>query len=550
MSSTTWLSAQSATNLPYFTAPSLLVNKNPELCAKILSLSVDAYASKEQYPQILDSTPSTTMPVLDSWNGFPVVQFERVEYTSANGQHNGWALELPLNGNEQTYLVTATQTLGNYYQEYFKAVRFETVPTTLPFFDSNSKYKDSLFTDDSVTQLWTMSSYSTVMPIEFDSDVYLVTTEPTHDLLQPLSVYSTKLDPNLTSAYVSEPELVCQTGIFPRYAVRSKNASLIDQELGIETFPDLMQIAKDIAGQRGFLVNLAAKRKLLNSVYRPWTFGPDLGIYADHWSKMEGILATWKYQGPWEYRSYQTFSRLTNRFQNDLHRYYESTLGWERSYASQISRSVMIQFVRELVSKGDYLQAIRESSDTFSAPHWMLRRMILDNEQPGDIEILLNGNSNVDIEAHNSEIYGYYKDYYDPALFYAIGASRGHSTLERLINMGADVDATNSYGKTPLMTAAHYNNIAAIDSLLDANADPNKVTFARSIDFFPDLNVTARTALMYAAENASLYLIERLIEAGADINAENSSGRTALEFLGINKNLEENEISYARTLLE
>ena len=83
-----------------------------------------------------------------------------------------------------------------------------------------------------------------------------------------------------------------------------------------------------------------------------------------------------------------------------------------------------------------------------------------------------------------------------------------------LISEGADVNAKNKDGRTPLMDAAKFsNNPEIVTLLLEAGADVNKK--GRS-DYTP---------LMFAStpEVATL-----LIEAGADVNAKDKWGNTLL----------------------
>lgn len=46
--------------------------------------------------------------------------------------------------------------------------------------------------------------------------------------------------------------------------------------------------------------------------------------------------------------------------------------------------------------------------------------------------------------------------------------------VRRFIVEGADVNATDEFGQTPLYIAAHKGNVALLLVLMDAGADPNK----------------------------------------------------------------------------
>jgi thiosulfate/3-mercaptopyruvate sulfurtransferase len=80
------------------------------------------------------------------------------------------------------------------------------------------------------------------------------------------------------------------------------------------------------------------------------------------------------------------------------------------------------------------------------------------------------------------------------------------------------LDATIEYGLTPLMKAALDGDLAMIDALLALGAD----TEARN----PDGN----TALWLASVGQSLPVIERLAEAGAKLDHQNDNGASCLMY--------------------
>ena len=90
--------------------------------------------------------------------------------------------------------------------------------------------------------------------------------------------------------------------------------------------------------------------------------------------------------------------------------------------------------------------------------------------------------------------------------------------IDAIRKAGADVNAKNIDGKTPLHQAAYFNkNPEVITTLIEAGADVNAK------------NVVGATPLHAAALiNRNPEVLRVLIEAGADVNAKNAVGETPL----------------------
>ena len=143
--------------------------------------------------------------------------------------------------------------------------------------------------------------------------------------------------------------------------------------------------------------------------------------------------------------------------------------------------------------------------------------------------------------------------------------------MKYLITRGLDVNSPNEHGKTPLMTAALVDNTNALELLMESGADLNqRDTMGMNALFYAvefgslkalqalaaqggDINSViqgkenfreGQTLLMYAAAygvslNGELRaLIRWLVEQGADLEAADAQGRTAL-ILAIRHNREE-----------
>ncbi|KAL8365321.1 hypothetical protein RB595_004226 [Gaeumannomyces hyphopodioides] len=98
----------------------------------------------------------------------------------------------------------------------------------------------------------------------------------------------------------------------------------------------------------------------------------------------------------------------------------------------------------------------------------------------------------------------------------AIGI-KNPAVIASLVRNGADVDAIDESGGTPLIWALGQGNVAVAQQLLSLGADPNKAD---------DRGVTP---LMIAAVGSHpSALVARLVEAGADTEQRMESGDTAL----------------------
>ncbi|NRG18420.1 ankyrin repeat domain-containing protein [Rhizobiales bacterium] len=117
------------------------------------------------------------------------------------------------------------------------------------------------------------------------------------------------------------------------------------------------------------------------------------------------------------------------------------------------------------------------------------------------------------------------------ALLWSISMGR-EEIFDRLIEAGADVSQPDAAGRTPLMVAAKKGSVRMAEELIRLGADVNKSQNG-------GINEVGETALMKAAwrpQNAAM--LELLVGKGADPNATNKHGKTALMMAAIAGNLE------------
>jgi len=148
-------------------------------------------------------------------------------------------------------------------------------------------------------------------------------------------------------------------------------------------------------------------------------------------------------------------------------------------------------------------------------------------------------------------------------IFFSAVANGTAGSVKRLIAEKAEVDARDTFGRTPLYNACWYRNADKVKMLLKAGADVNAKAIDGStpiiaaciaydyrgkqqeaivrmlIDAGADVNAadnSGRTALMVTAQNWYLerreYIMKELVKAGADVNKKNKMGMTAVYYLG------------------
>jgi ankyrin repeat protein len=83
-----------------------------------------------------------------------------------------------------------------------------------------------------------------------------------------------------------------------------------------------------------------------------------------------------------------------------------------------------------------------------------------------------------------------------------------HELVAELLEHGAKADVTNKYGSSPLAEAVKLGDLPLVTQLLDAGADVDSP------------NGDGQTALMLAARVGKLEVAKLLVERGADVNAK------------------------------
>jgi hypothetical protein len=215
-----------------------------------------------------------------------------------------------------------------------------------------------------------------------------------------------------------------------------------------------------------------------------------------------------------------------------LGRYYESAFGVPngKEAASQITdRVISASFVVHVGSPPSDEELQRQIADTGSESTHLRTALLIGS--PSDRLLALIKEDGLAGQTESGV------DSPEPALFYAL---EHPDEVHLLLDNGVGIDEGNSFGKTALMYAAHYDLADTVTLLLARGADVSKRTHpSNAMD--TNMAFVQRTALMYAAENASTGVIRALIHAGADTCAVDSGNRDVANYLSRNRRLSDAE---------
>jgi len=101
-------------------------------------------------------------------------------------------------------------------------------------------------------------------------------------------------------------------------------------------------------------------------------------------------------------------------------------------------------------------------------------------------------------------------------LFFNAVERKNFTEIQRLLDLGTDIDIRNEYEDTPLLFAAGTGRLEAVKFLLERGANVN----AR--------NDWDHTSLLLAANNGHAKVVRLLLASGAGITAQDKDGDTAL----------------------
>ncbi|WP_257294499.1 ankyrin repeat domain-containing protein, partial [Endozoicomonas sp. YOMI1] len=145
---------------------------------------------------------------------------------------------------------------------------------------------------------------------------------------------------------------------------------------------------------------------------------------------------------------------------------------------------------------------------------------VIKEGQKDKIQAMINRGADVNARDHSG---------WTP-LHCAVFSHHTHDAIEVLVACKADVNTKNSQGQTPLHLAAKSGKSEVIDQLIGHGAFVNATT--RSVAVTPDAvakDVGMMTPLHYAVLERHLNAVQHLLDGGASINDRTQNGKTPLE---------------------
>ncbi|XP_078346982.1 uncharacterized protein LOC144632255 isoform X2 [Oculina patagonica] len=150
-------------------------------------------------------------------------------------------------------------------------------------------------------------------------------------------------------------------------------------------------------------------------------------------------------------------------------------------------------------------------------------RGLLQSNSPGSVVPTIN-QTTIDVNADKGETQSTENE--DWKLLHSAVQGGNVAIIETVLSRGVDANSRDSYGNTPLMIAACFGKMEAVNYLLDKGAD---------------LSLTGqygRNSLHSASEGGNVAIIETMLSSGLDINSKDSHGNTPIMIAALNGKME------------
>ena len=298
-------------------------------------------------------------------------------------------------------------------------------------------------------------------------------------------------------------ELACDIALKPD--TRGGKAAVYSQEV-FDAVESLRVAAGRMAGGAGNCGSIGTpwrwsqyrEEALETALYRPWSVVERHPGYRSEnssgdYARIAVQLELWSLGGLMEYRDFVAYQAQLARTLAVVTKFYREKFGWPAARAEETAEAAL----KGAISRGFGFHAY----EPFPGPgERELRRAILSRAPIEQLRKLEIDASAIDREGEDSVL--------NIAIEYP-------EALGYLLEQGFDPNRGNAFGKTPLMYAAQYNQVAAAERLLQAGADPNATTLVPEDTCVYTISTSRLTPLHYAVRYSSTRLVKLLLDHGA-----------------------------------
>lgn len=304
----------------------------------------------------------------------------------------------------------------------------------------------------------------------------------------------------------------------------------------------LLETLANMTGGYGSCGTLAAGDSLLilfipstleKVAYSPWK---EVSKYQKmHVRTLERFLQEWGYKGLWNYDVWTRYINVKDDAKEELKQYYIDTFGVDDTMAIKYADKAFFEILNAHFTfpEGGYGRQLYDD----------LQKALLEGKSEQEIKPLMVGNwQNPQIDLYGTEL--------EATLFSALKTPK---RVTFLIQAGADVNASNGFGKTALMYAAQYNLYETAEVLIKSGIDVNKQTFRSNEACTNTIGTQGVTALHYAVRYADARFIDLLVKNGANKDIKDSAGKIAFDWVDVfskeNKYLSSDEVQHVKQLI-
>jgi uncharacterized protein YecT (DUF1311 family) len=526
------------------TEPKLEVNRQPELCNKILAGALDLFTSADTDLDVagaisVDFPPLTMQPVIDGKQEGSLSPLGRVN------------LDLEGNGSEQVivYRDLEFNWRGDWHYAYvfpsvaaFDAAKAKIAtawlegpkdgqypPPSKREFDAQQYYPSALTVGGEEIQtgdVWADHSL-----FAFGNRYYFADGTSAFDRNVPVATQIYRLHGN------GRVELTCT--IEPGDTTKVYGGFQHLQVVGalLNTIR-IIGAGGDNGGtlHSGQMHDAQATASELRAAYRPWATSAQTAAaypgdhpYYRYDERMRAFLENWSLQELWTRREYQTLLELTGPAEASYATYLQSAFG----LSADASRLSAIKVIEALIAaRFEVPSQYNTDQLRLYFPSTALHEAVMHRDRTAFDAALENPQTGAEpgFGRPAKPAPQIISDALPDAVEWPYG-------IDRLLAAGADPNQANGFGKTALMVAAHFDRPDSVRKLIKAGARVKPSTLQSTGVLFDVPKRTGRTALMYAAENASPATIKALLDAGADPSAKDSDGNDMSFYLKNNPRL-------------